>query len=68
MVRGFSEPQSGDRVLVNRVPLIISDRRPFGARLPQVVTQGSQSLALGLTLNTATQFVEGSRLTSSSYD
>jgi len=41
---------------------------PSGLDYVGVVTQGSQSLALGLTLAAATQLAEGSRLVSSSSD
>ena len=65
MVRWIVEPRSGDREFVNRFRLIVA---PFGARFLGWLTQGSQSLALGLTLTAATQLVGGSRLVSSSYD
>ena len=43
--------------------------RPSGARsIKAALTQGSQSLALGLTLTAAPQLVEGSRLISSGPD
>jgi hypothetical protein len=59
MVVGFGEPRSGDRKLVNRsrlLPLIAV--APSGLDDLLVLTQGSQSLALGLTLTAATQLRE----------
>jgi len=58
------EPRRGDRELITGSDL--RDRcRLFGARsFLGALTQGSQSLALGLILTAAPQLVEGSRLTS----
>ena len=66
VVNQFGEPRSGDRDFVTRAALITGDHgRPFGARSSgrRAVTQGSQSLGLGLTLTAAQQLVERSRLT-----
>ena len=59
MVGKFGEPRSGDRAFVTRAALITDDPfRPFGARSPgETVTQGSQSLTLGLILTAAPQLV-----------
>jgi hypothetical protein len=60
------EPRSGDRELMTRCPFTTSNRyRPYGARYLWMLTQGSQSLALGSTPTAATQLVEGSPLVSS---
>jgi hypothetical protein len=56
----------GARKQVPLLPVIAV--APSGLDYLRWLTQGSQSLALGLTLAAATQLAEGSRLTSSSYD
>jgi len=54
---GFGQPRSGDREFVNRIPLAIIVVAPSGLDYVRWLTQGSQSLALGLTLTAATQLV-----------
>jgi len=68
MAVGFGEPRSGDRDLVGSRLLPVIAVAPWGLDYLRWLTQGSQSLALGLTLNAATQLVGGSPLVSSSYD